>query len=400
MLFPWLDVVQDAVRTWNTPFYLMAWTPVQDAFEALAPLADLGVPVRHWCSVKTQTVKPLLTAWRERLGLGAEVVSLYELLAARQAGFRCDSIVVNGLAKHAWLPEGMAALRLHLDSLREVEALGAQRLRAHRLGARCHVPSEHDPDDATIGGQFGMLQSELVETAAVLRGHGLALEGVHFHMRSNVRDPNVYARAFEQALTMAAAAGVVPRYVDCGGGFPVPGELTVERDGTTSGDLPLPDLVGKLRAILKRNPSIEEVWFENGRYMTSRSAVLVLKILDVKERPECRYLLCDGGRTNHAFPSDWQPNEIGSFPPRTAPSVRTVICGPTCTAYDRIGPRFMPGDLGVGDYIIWFNAGAYHLSWENRFSTGLAKAIWCDEQMRLTLVRRGESFDDWWGVWA
>jgi hypothetical protein len=54
----------------------------------------------------------------------------------------------------------------------------------------------------------------------------------------------------------------------------------------------------------------------------------------------------------------------------------------------------------VGDYIVWFNAGAYHLSWETRFSHGLAKVIWCDEQMRLNLARPGEDFEAWWGTWA
>ena len=54
----------------------------------------------------------------------------------------------------------------------------------------------------------------------------------------------------------------------------------------------------------------------------------------------------------------------------------------------------------VGDGLVWFNAGAYHLSWETRFQ-GLAKVIWCDERMgSLSLARPGEDYAAWWGSWA
>jgi diaminopimelate decarboxylase len=101
MIFPWLDVIKEALERWPTPFYLNAWIPVREAVEELTPLSDLGVPVRHWLSVKTQPVKPLLITWLRELGYGAEVISPFELFAAREAGFSADNIPVNGVAKHS-----------------------------------------------------------------------------------------------------------------------------------------------------------------------------------------------------------------------------------------------------------------------------------------------------------
>ncbi len=398
--FPWGDVVQEAVRRWSTPFYVFAWTPIREAFEELRPLSQLGVAIRHWYSVKTQPVKPLMLRWKEEFGCGAEVVSLFELVAAKQSGFTADNILVNGLAKHAWLPEGMPGLRVHLNSLREVESLGVERLRSYRLGVRCHLASGHQPKDPAIGGQFGMTGAEVSKTVEFLRRHGLQLEGVHFHLRSNIRDPMIYVSAMEESLAMAAAAGFTPHYVDCGGGLGVPGEATWEHRKRETGALSISKLVGYLQLVLQRHPSVTEVWFENGRFITSRGGVLVLKVLDIKDRPEIRYLLCDGGRTNHALPADWQDNALTTLPARSGPEVLTGVYGATCTAYDRFRPRLMPQTVSVGDYIIWFNAGAYHLSWETRFSQGLAKVIWCDERMRLSLARAGEDPQAWWGTWA
>ena len=252
----------------------------------------------------------------------------------------------------------------------------------------------------TIGGQFGMAVSELAGTVDVLRSHGLTLEGLHFHLRSSITEADTYVAALERALSMADAVGVAPAYVDCGGGFPAPGEAIWDGKRWVSDQLSLVDLVAKMGPILSRYPSIAELWFENGRFLTSRSGVLVLTVVDIKERPECRYVLCDGGRTNHALPSDWQDHRIETLPRRTAPDVLTAVCGPTCTAYDRLVRRPLPADLSVGDRIIWFNAGAYHISWETRFSRGLANVIWCDEQMRLSLARPAEDFASWWAFWS
>jgi diaminopimelate decarboxylase len=399
MAFPWLDVVRDALRSWSAPFYINAWLPVREAVEELQSLSALGLPVRHWLSVKTQTVKPLMIGWQREFGFGAEVISRFELLAAREAGFPEESILVNGMAKHAWLPEDIPGLRLHLDSPAEARALGTDRLKRYRLGARCHIETGHKSDDPTIGGQFGMLPSELVQTVEYLRPHGLSLEGLHFHLRSSITDPQTYASALQRALTMGQQAGITPSYVDLGGGFPSPGESIWDGRRWIPDQLPVGRLVNALKPILKSHPSIREVWFENGRFMTSRSGVLVIKVLEVKERAGCRYLICDGGRTNHALPSDGQNHAIETLPARSGQKVDTIVVGPTCTAYDRLVRRPLPKDLGVGDYLIWFNAGAYHLSWETRFSQGLAKLIWCDEQMRLSLARSAEEFPDWWALW-
>src|SRR5262245_16064035 len=145
--FPWHEVITEALGTWRTPLYINAWLPVREALEGLAPLAQLGVPVRHWLSVKTQPVKPPLVAWGRQLRFGAEVISPFELHAVRDAGFAANDILLNGVAKHAWVPADIPGLRLHLDSLTEAKAIGPERLKRHRLGARCFIESGHSADD-------------------------------------------------------------------------------------------------------------------------------------------------------------------------------------------------------------------------------------------------------------
>ena len=128
-----------ALRRQATPFYLFSVEPIREALKELERFdRALPVPVRHWLSCKTQPLAPLLQGWR-RQGRGIEVVSEFEFLAARAGRFRAEDILVNGPAKHRWLPRhAIAGLSVNFDSLRELDALLplAQRL-GWRVGIRC-----------------------------------------------------------------------------------------------------------------------------------------------------------------------------------------------------------------------------------------------------------------------
>ena len=115
----WQELVLEALLRWETPFFLSAWNPVQDALDDLRALEGT-VPLRHWLSFKTHPVAPLVRAWRQA-GHGVEVITEYEFLAAEKEGFKAQDIIVNGVAKHKWLPRYKTkGIRVHFDSLQEV----------------------------------------------------------------------------------------------------------------------------------------------------------------------------------------------------------------------------------------------------------------------------------------
>lgn len=145
-------------------------------------------------------------------------------------------------------------------------------------------------------------------------------------------------------------------------------------------------------------PSITEVWLENGRYLSGTTAVLVVSITDRKRRDDAIYLICDGGRTNHALVSDWEEHSVEVIPQRGGAAELTTICGPTCMAFDHLG-RFQLPAADVGDLIIWKDAGAYHIPWETRFSHGTCPVVWCDENWQPWVCRRRESLRSWWDQW-
>jgi diaminopimelate decarboxylase len=251
------------------------------------------------------------------------------------------------------------------------------------------VPGEHDRKDPRFGTQFGLTPSEMRTVARRLAAAGAAVEGVHFHLGQGQHRPADYAGSIHYVVDACRDAGLSPRYIDCGGGF----DEDIDLDATLSA------VNAAMESARQALPTVREVWLENGRYVTQASAALVVRVLDVKERPECRYLICDGGRTNQALDADNGVHPLLIVPNRSGNGTLTTIAGPTCMTDDRLGRVMLPANVRRSDLIVWLEAGAYHLPWETRFSRGLCAVVWADETDALSLVRAAETPDTWRRSW-
>lgn len=375
----WAERVARAVESVGTPCYVCASQPLHEALERLESLRS-SVPVRSWLSYKTHPLPELARDWIAN-GRGVEVVSEAELEALLELECPVDQLLVNGVAKHTWLDRyPLDRVRVHFDSRHEVDALlPIACTHRWRVGVRVHAPDEHDARAPEFGGQFGLDDKESLAALRRLRDAGANFESVHFHLGQGRRDWLAPARAVVHIADLCDEAGVAPRYVDCGGGLP----------SCDAPDLPaaLDGLESAFALATMRFPELRELWLENGRFITESTAALAVRVVDVKDREECRYVICDGGRTNQALAADHHAHPITILPHRGGAARLTTVCGPTCMTDDRLGRWLLPVSLSIGDIIVWLNAGAYHLPWETRFSQGLCPIVWFDPQERMVVAR-------------
>jgi diaminopimelate decarboxylase len=392
------EVASDAV---GTPCYAISESCIREAIGQLSAL-ETSVRLEHWVSLKTQPVARLVRM-ATRLGLGIDVVSECELAAAVSAGVPAGRILVNGVGKHHWLPKhAIPNLRVHFDSIAEVLAMVHLASAMNwRVGLRCAIPEPAEPAgsrELPDWDQFGMTLPEARQAAAVLAETGVAVSGLHFHLHTKVGRVSEYRRALRVVANVAEATCCEPEYIDVGGGMPIAGELAM--DGTCAAStFELGEFREFLASIPLTLPSVREVWLENGRFLTARAGALVVTVLEKKERGDGTYLICDGGRVNHARMASVEKHEILISPARQAPLRRTVVCGPTCSSVDRLGCWMLPDSVAPGDRIIWMTAGAYHIPLETRFSAGLAPVVWFDEKHAPEVIRERETPREWWGRW-
>jgi len=394
----WRRLVAKTARKHPTPFFVFSSKPIREALDELNVLGG-PVPVRHWLSCKTQPLGPLLRWWR-REGRGIEVVSEFELLAALKEGYEPEQILVNGPAKHHWLGRhAVPGLSVNFDSLAEIRVLlPLARALKWRVGIRCLTGEEFDPENRAWPTQFGLEPKAALAALKRLKSAGARLDILHFHLRTNVASPDMYRRAIQEAAGICDAARWRPKILDCGGGLPPPHTISSARQGFAVGFV-LAEFAKVLQEARRFFPALQEIWLENGRFLSARSGVLVVKVLDVKQRRGLRQLICDGGRATNALISNWEAHQILVLPQRGGPNCSSAVYGPTCMAFDQLARRHLPRTIREGDLLVWMEAGAYHIPWETRFSHGLATVLW-HENGRVSTARERESFREWWEQWA
>ena len=393
----WRSLVRPLLGRQPTPFYLFSVKPIEEALGEL-DRHFRHLPIKHWLSFKTQPLRPLVQWWKKQ-GRPIEVVSEFEFLAARAEGFQPEHILINGPAKHRWLPRyAVRGLNVNFDSLNEVRSLAPL---AKKLGWTCGVRfltrQEYDPEKPEFATQFGLTPEEAITVIRILKRAGVRLHTAHFHLRTNVASAALYERALREVAETCRRAGFSPRHIDCGGGYPPP-HIHTRSGQAVDKDFRFAEMAAVYKRALKLFPDAREIWLENGRWMSARSGVLVVQVLDFKNRGKARSLICDSGRTMNALISNWETHEMLTLPQRRGPTVLTTVHGPTCMAFDQLARCSLPRGLRIGDHLVWMEAGAYHLPWETRFSHGLASVFWHDGKS-TQLVRERETFSDWWQQW-
>ena len=393
----WIRLVRPLTRKHATPFFLFSVRPLQWRL-ARADRALQGLPVTHWWSAKTLTLPPLWQWWRQQ-GRGIEVVSEFELRAALVEGFTPEAILVNGPAKQDWLPGfERCGLRVNLDSPAEAAVLLPLAAKYKwQLGLRLAPGVCRSADSRARPGQFGMSLPELRDVLRRARRIGIEPEVLHFHLGTQIPSADWYAAALEEAATLCHQLHWHPQVVDCGGGWPLDGALD-PTNRPLARSFSIPAFAQALQRARKSFAHLKEFWLENGRWLAAPAGVLVVRVRDLKTRGTVRYAICDGGRTLHGMVSTWERHDLVVLPERAGRRVPTIVTGPTCMTFDVLAEARLPRGLRAGDHLIWMHAGAYNLSWETRFSHGLAPVLWHDGRV-VQQVRPRESFDQWYGRW-
>ncbi len=399
----WSEVLELAANSFSTPFYLLrlpVYTRRVARLKAEVVAHMHGCALKQWYSYKTLPVPHFALSANKNSELGVEVTSDFELSAVLAAGVASKDILANGPCKHLWLSRNLPRLSVTFDSLFEVQELASvSKELGWNVGLRFFLSNQRDPDDERYPAQFGMVEEDIRRAVAILNASGNSPTFIHFHLRANIALQSLVAAASEASkIVESLGSQVLIRTVNFGGGLPEPNVLTNGRE--LAKEVTFSRYGQSVAACRALFPTAEEVWLENGRTLVGPAGALVLTVGDVKEIEGYRVLICDGGRTNNALESDWGTHIVKPFGIGPAPMIPTILCGPSCMPYDWIYRGELSSAIKRGTKIAYFNAGAYHIPWETRFSRGLCSVILQDMTGALKCIRQKESIDDWVSSWT
>jgi len=243
-----------------------------------------------------------------------------------------------------------------VDELRRVRELKADA----KIYLRVATPNIGS--DWPLSGKFGAGTSETREIIATAAKLGADLAGVTFHVGSQCRNPENWRVGIEKARSLfdtMAKAGLKPRMLDIGGGFPVRHVKPI----------PSIEIIGAVvNEALKAFPAEVRVVAEPGRYMVSDAAYFVCRVIGTTTRGGKRWMHWDAGLFGGVIETT-EGLKYRIRTERSGPDVPWHVAGPTCDSVDVIlRDEPLPSDLQEGDFVYIRNAGAYTTAYASEFN--------------------------------
>jgi len=238
--------------------------------------------------------------------------------------------------------------------------------RIHEIKANAkmylRVATPNIGSDWPLSGKFGAGASETREIISTAAKLGADLAGVTFHVGSQCRNPENWRVGIEKARALFDAmtkAGLKPRMLDIGGGFPVRHVKPI----------PSIEVIGQVvNEALKAFPAEVQIVAEPGRYMVSDAAYFVCRVIGTATRGGKRWMHWDAGLFGGVIETT-EGLKYRIRTERSGPDIPWHVAGPTCDSVDVIlRDEPLPSDLQEGDFVYLRNAGAYTTAYASEFN--------------------------------
>lgn len=367
-------------------------------------------------SYKTNPIPGVLSRLHAR-GVGAEVISPYELWLALRLGVPPSKIVYNGPAKSDASIDLAVEREVGLLNVNHAEEIERVVAAARKHGKR---PKVGIRVGTKLGwsGQFGAGAGAAAIAAfkAAFAAPELDVVGVHAHLGLPIDGEPVLHAFLDELSTLLDEledkTGFAPAIVDVGGSLAAAhvahlSEAQQILNRAFHADLVPPDATTRLDArayaaivarrieqrAARRGREAPRIFLEPGRALTSDAQVLLASVVTTKEEDGLTWAILDAGVNvaecvKHEYHQLFPVNRYGEAPVRPH-----RLAGPICTPGDVLYASWNLPLLRPGDSLAICDAGAYFVPFATSFSFPKPGVVLVDGG-RVQPLRRAETFED------
>lgn len=362
--------------THGTPLLVLSREQVNANYTYLAQHLP-GVKIHY--AVKANPDRRLVETL-VNLGSCFDVASDGEMLALADMGVAPERIIYANPIKTA---SGLATARrtgvrkFTFDSENEVSRI-AQAIPGGSVLLRIKVENSEALVD--LNKKFGAPPEDALRLLTLARDHGLDVAGLCFHVGSQTTSAKAYTTAIKTCRRLfdeAAAAGFALRYLDIGGGYPIPTpQEKIDVDAMTA---------AIAKALAASFPGVE-IWSEPGRFICGTAVNLITRVIGIQRRDNQQWYFLDEGLygTFSGVIFDHWDFELETF--KRGQRIAATFAGPSCDSFDVMFRDKPTVPLAIDDLILVPNCGAYTSASATTFN-GFGKApivVW--EEVRTALA--------------
>jgi len=358
-------------KIYKTPFYCYSLGQLQDNYQAFKDAFKNINPLICF-SVKSNSNLKLLNELK-KMGSGADVVSIGELLKAKKVGIKSNKIVFSGVGKteeEIFMAIKKNVLLINVESENEVNLINKIAKKISRkiaIGIRLNpnVTGKTHKKISTGGKQekFGLTQYDFLSLCKkVKKMKNLKLEGISVHIGSQITNVNPFKKVLSVLNAIIKKTKINFKYIDLGGGM-----------GISYSKKEKPINLKKYSKLINKflkNKNLKII-FEPGRFIIGNSAILITKIIYIKKSNGKKFVILDAGMNDLMRPALYDAYHQIIPLKRTGKSLKGNIefVGPICESSDKFLTEKKFQKIKEGDYVSLANVGAYGMSLSSNYNT-------------------------------
>ncbi|MCF1714065.1 diaminopimelate decarboxylase [Flavihumibacter sp. RY-1] len=388
------ETLVQLAQEYGTPLYVYNANQISEQYNKLQS-AFKKVNARFFYACKALSNINVLK-YIESLGASLDCVSIHEVQLGLKAGFAPDRILFTpNCVDFAEVDEGKKlGVNINIDNISILEQFGSKYKGSYPICIRFnpHIMGGGNYKISTghIDSKFGISIHQLRHIERVVKTTGLNIEGIHMHTGSDIKDVNVFLQGLEVMFELATHFPNL-KFIDLGSGFKVP-----YQDGDVQTDIDLlGEKVAEAFAAYQQETGKElQVWFEPGKFLVSESGYFIVKANVIKQTTATVFVGVNSGFNHLIRPMFYDAyHRIRNISnPKGSDRIYTVvgnICETDTFAWDRT-----LNEVREGDFLVFYNAGAYGFEMSSNFNSRLkpAEVMMLDGDAKL--IRRRDTFED------
>ena len=387
---------QDIVKKFGTPIYCYSYKKLKENisnfkknFKSFSPLICFAI--------KSNTNVNLIREIR-KLGLGADVVSMGELMVALKAGIDPKKIVFSGVGKTSdeiIYAVDKKILLINAESkseINEIERIAKSKNKIVNIGIRLNPNTNAKTLKQISTGKkenkFGVDKKTFFDLVYYSKlSQNINLTCLSVHIGSQILDHRPYEKMLEVVDRVIKKSNHKFEFIDLGGGMGISYEQNNKKLNYQKYNI-------AIKKFLKNHKS--KIIFEPGRSIVGSIGSLISKIIYIKENDKKDFIILDAAMNDLMRPALYGANH------RTLPVIKTnqtskkvyEFVGPICESTDKFTTLKKFQKLKEKDLVVMCDVGAYGMSLSSNYNVRPKPAEILIKGSKVNVIKKRQKLKD------
>ena len=388
--------VENIAKKYKTPTYCYSYRQLKENiknfkknFKSFSPLICF--------SVKSNTNVNLIKEI-SKLGLGADVVSMGELMIAIKAGIKPKKIVFSGVGKTSneidyAIDKNILLINAESESeIKEIERIAKSKKKKVHVGIRLNPNTDAKTLKQISTGKkenkFGVNEKTFCELVKYCKGSkNIILKCLSVHIGSQILDHRPYEKMLRILGKIINKVNHKFEFIDLGGGMGISYDNNDKKLNYKRYNI-------AIKKFLKNNKS--KIIFEPGRSIIGDTGTLVSKVIYIKKSGKKNFVIINAAMNDFMRPALYGASHkmLPSIKKNTNSKKTYEVVGPICESTDKFTTLKNFQELEENDFIVICDVGAYGMSLSSNYNLRPKPIELLIKGSKIKIIRKRQKHKD------